>query len=430
MNEQNNEKKVQVPYLRFPEFCDAGSWATPKLGSIGSFTGGGTPSKNNPDYWSGTNPWVSSSDISEDDIRRMFVGRYISDEAIEKSAAKIVPKNSILLVSRVGVGKLAVSEAPICTSQDFTNFTPNGNDLYFLAYCIKSLKNRLLKFNQGMAIKGFTKDDISNLQIPLPSLEEQQKIADCLSSIDELISAEARKLDALKAHKKGLMQQLFPAEGETVPRLRFPDFQDTGEWKIYELGALTSKVGSGITPSGGDKNYKTEGRPFVRSQNIGWGELILDDVVFIDEGMHSSFVATEIKEFDVLLNITGASIGRSAVADLRIAGGNVNQHVCIIRVEVNKLNPILLNQFLISEFGQKQIDSFQAGGNRQGLNFAQIRSFGIPLPPTEIEQGRIADFLLSLDSLIVDQGQKLGRLKKHKRGLMQQLFPVVDEFQE
>ena len=94
---------------------------------------------------------------------------------------------------------------------------------------------------------------------------------------------------------------------------------------------------------------------------------------------------------DVLLNITGASIGRSTVADSRIVGGNVNQHVCIIRVKPDELNPVLLNQYLISEHGQKQIDSFQAGGNRQGLNFGQIRSFKITLPPTEGEQTRIAD---------------------------------------
>jgi type I restriction enzyme S subunit len=165
----------------------------------------------------------------------------------------------------------------------------------------------------------------------------------------------------------------------------------------------------------------------VRSQNVGWGELILNDVAFIDEETHQSFDSTEIKVSDVLLNITGASIGRSAVADLRIVGGNVNQHVCIIRAKQEELNPALLNHFLISERGQKQIDSFQAGGNRQGLNFAQIRTFVIPLPPTEHEQRRIADCLAFLDDLINAQTQKLAALKTHKKGLMQQLFPAMDD---
>jgi type I restriction enzyme S subunit len=151
--------------------------------------------------------------------------------------------------------------------------------------------------------------------------------------------------------------------------------------------------------------------------------LILDDVAYVDEETHRSFDATELAVSDVLLNITGASIGRSAVADSRIAGGNVNQHVCIIRVKRDELNPVLLNQYLISDDGQSQIDTFQAGGNRQGLNFAQIRSFEIPLPPTVAEQQRIAACLSSLDGVITAQAQKLDGLRAHKKGLLQQLFP-------
>ena len=256
---------------------------------------------------------------------------------------------------------------------------------------------------------------------------EQQKIAECLSSLDGLIAAEGRKLEALKAHKKSLMQQLFPQPGQTQPRLRFPEFRDKGEWTESNLGPMTTKVGSGITPRGGDKNYRKDGRVFVRSQNVGWGVLILDDVSYIDEETHSSFDATEIKINDVLLNITGASIGRSAVSDSSLTGGNVNQHVCIIRTKPSRLHPFLLNQYLISKCGQTQIDSFQAGGNRQGLNFGQIRSFVIPMPPTKAEQERIADCLTVLDTRIAAQASKIETLRQHKRGLMQQLFPAPEE---
>jgi type I restriction enzyme S subunit len=262
---------------------------------------------------------------------------------------------------------------------------------------------------------------------PKRGSNEQRKIAECLGTLDELIGAESPKLDALKAHKKGLMQQLFPREGETLPRLRFPEFHSAPEWEAQPLGPKTVKVGSGITPTGGDKNYKREGRPFMRSQNVGWGILLLDDIAYIDEETHASFDSTEIKAADVLLNITGASIGRSAIADARIAGGNVNQHVCIIRTKAEELSPVFLNQFLLSQRGQTQIDSFQAGGNRQGLNFAQIRSFSIPLPPSEAEQHRIATCLSSLDDLIAAQSDRLAALQTHKQGLLQQLFPSPEE---
>ena len=278
----------------------------------------------------------------------------------------------------------------------------------------------------GVRVRIYYKD-LARLGLALPLRAEQQKIADCLTTLDKVIAAQGRKVEALKTYKRGLMQQLFPRESETLPRLRFPEFRGAPEWSTRELGKMTSKVGSGITPLGGDKNYKAKGRPFVRSQNVGWGELLLNDIAYIDEETHRSFDATEIQENDVLLNITGASIGRSAVADSRIVGGNVSQHVCIIRANVDELDPVLLNQFLISERGQKQIDGFQAGGNRQGLNFAQIRSFGIPFAPTEREQRRVADCFSSLDAAVVAEVAKLEKHKTHKGGLMQQLFPSLED---
>lgn len=210
------------------------------------------------------------------------------------------------------------------------------------------------------------------------------------------------------------------------PKLRFPEFRDAEGWEKKPLGPNTIKVGSGITPRGGSKAYKKSGRPFVRSQNVGWGQLLLSDVAFIDEETHAAFSGTEIKKADVFLNISGASIGRSALADARVSGGNVNQHVCIIRIKPSKLSAVFLNQYLNSSEGQKQIDSFQAGGNRQGLNFAQIRSFSIPTPQPS-EQQKIADCLTSTDDLIAAEAQKLEALKDHKKGLMQQLFPREGE---
>jgi type I restriction enzyme S subunit len=112
------------------------------------------------------------------------------------------------------VGKLAIASRPICTSQDFTNYSPYYDNVIFLAYYIKSNKNALLSFNQGTSIRGFTKDNLTTLQISIPGKPEQQKIADCLSSLDELITAQGQKIEALKAHKKGLMQGLFPSADE------------------------------------------------------------------------------------------------------------------------------------------------------------------------------------------------------------------------
>ena len=174
-----------------------------------------------------------------------------------------------------------------------------------------------------------------------------------------------------------------------------------------------------MTPRGGKAVYKSEGHPFVRSQNVGLGHLILDDITYIDEYTHQRQKSTELQLDDVLLNITGASIGRSALVNQQIVGGNVNQHVCIIRAN-KKLIPSFLCYFLLSQYGQKQIESFQAGGNRQGLNFEQIRSIKIGLPSLE-EQKKIADLLLLIEQRITTQNKIIEKLQSLIKGIAQNI---------
>ena len=192
-------------------------------------------------------------------------------------------------------------------------------------------------------------------------------------------------------------------------------------WDCDLLGNLATRVGSGITPTGGERVYVTEGRPFLRSQNVGLGVLILEDLAFITDEIHTSFAGSQIKEGDVLLNITGASIGRSAVADTTVALGNVNQHVCEIRPDQKRLDSHFLNSYLLSAAGQKQIDSFQAGGNRQGLNYSQIRSFLIPCPPLP-EQRAIAEALSDVDGFVRALEKVIDKKRAIKQAAMQQLL--------
>ena len=192
------------------------------------------------------------------------------------------------------------------------------------------------------------------------------------------------------------------------------------QWRVENvctIGELITKVGSGVTPRGGEAVYKTEGHPFVRSQNVGLGNLLLDDIAFIDEETHLRQKNTELQFNDVLLNITGASIGRSALVDKQIVGGNVNQHVCIIRTKEN-LVPSFICSFLLSNYGQRQIDSFQAGGNRQGLNFEQIKSIKITIPSKD-EQIKIAKLLRAIDERIATQNKIIDKLQSLIKGIAQ-----------
>jgi type I restriction enzyme S subunit len=200
-----------VPKYRFPEFVNDGEWVEKKLGDLGHFLGGGTPERSNSDYWTGDIPWISSSDISEDDIHNISITRFINENAVKQSATKIIPNGSILFVSRVGVGKLAINKHELCTSQDFTSFVPDSVLNYFIGYYFSANKQLLQSLNQGTSIKGFSKSDLESFILKHPQkIKEQQKIASFFSSLDEVIKEQSEKIEQLKLHKKGLMQGLFP----------------------------------------------------------------------------------------------------------------------------------------------------------------------------------------------------------------------------
>jgi len=203
-----------------------------------------------------------------------------------------------------------------------------------------------------------------------------------------------------------------------VPPLRFPEFH--GEWEKCKLGELAVKVGSGSTPKGGNAVYTTSGHCFVRSQNVGMGHLILNDIAYIDELTHQKQKSTELRTNDVLLNITGASIGRTALATEEINGGNVNQHVCIIRTNGN-VEPSFICDYIQTSKIQKYIQSLQTGGSREGLNFEQIRSFPINIPTVE-EQVKIAKLLSLINERIATQSKLIEDLKKLKSAIIEKVF--------
>jgi type I restriction enzyme S subunit len=188
-----------------------------------------------------------------------------------------------------------------------------------------------------------------------------------------------------------------------------------------KLGTLLGKVGSGVTPKGGSDSYVSEGVPLIRSQNVLWGKLSTEGIAYIEAQQHAKMSGSVVRPNDVLLNITGASIGRACVVPSTLGEANVNQHVCILRVGEN-LDSTFLCNFLISQQGQREIALFQAGGNREGLNYEQVRSFEIPLPPLA-EQRKVAEILRTWDEAIETAEAEL----KAKQSLLKR---AVDKYFE
>ena len=238
-------------------------------------------------------------------------------------------------------------------------------------------------------------DTLYAQNIQLPSIEIQEKIATLLSSVDTKIKVEKIKVEKLKAIKKSMLGKMFPKEGASVPEIRFKGFTD--DWEQRKLGDIAVKIGSGKTPSGGKSAYVENGIPLIRSQNVNGDKVDFADIVFIDEATDESMANSRVYTNDVLLNITGASIGRSAVYK-GLESANVNQHVCIIR-PTEGYQPDFIQLNLSSDNGQKQIDASQAGGGREGLNFQEIGKMQFSFPSLN-EQKYIGRYFNNFDNLI------------------------------
>jgi type I restriction enzyme S subunit len=406
-------KYLNVPLLRFPEFAKDGEWEKEVLGQLGNFLGGGTPERSNSDYWVGNIPWISSSDLVEDNIHLISITRFINENAIKQSATKIIPKGSVLFVSRVGVGKLAVNKTDLCTSQDFTNFVPTKVSSYFISYYFIANKKQLIALNQGTSIKGFSKSDLENFELVYPKNSlEQQKIADCLSSLDDVIAAHNQKLALLKTHKKGLMQQLFPATGSTVPLLRFSGFAKDGDWMATTLGNAANFI---------------NGKAYKQDELLETGKYRVLRVGNFFSNNHWYFSNLELEENKYcdtgdLLYAWSASFGPKIWNQEKVI-----YHYHIWKVEEKKdLDRKFL--FLLLDYLTSKIKEQQANGfGLLHITKGTIEAWECRIPKNKKEQEKISNLLFSIQNLIDSQSQKIDALKAHKKGLMQQLFPVTND---
>jgi type I restriction enzyme S subunit len=388
------EKQKKIPKLRFPEF--EGVWEKKTVGELGVFTGGGTPDTAIAKYWQGNIPWISSSDIQEDTVQEYLTSRFITEEAIKKSATKIVPKNSVLIVSRVGIGKFAVSKSPVCTSQDFTSLTPLVDNPYFLAYYFKEKTNLFFRFSQGTSIKGFTGTDIRNMVFKVPSLSEQQKIASFFTAIDQKISQLKRKKTLLEQYKKGVMQRIFSQE------IRFKDDngQEFPKWEKKRLkniadiikGEQLNKelledqgsypcINGGIEPSGFTSKYNS-----------------MENTITISEGGNScgfiNFIKTKFW-----------------------CGGHC--YKIIIKNEMLNSKLFLFHNL---KYNQIKMMKLRVGTGLPNIQKKDISNFVLLVSISIPEQTKIANFLSAIDVKINHTQKQIEKAEVWKKGLMQQIF--------
>ena len=400
------------------------SWSVETLGALCKFTGGSAfkeiyQGKSHGDY-----PFIKVSDMNLEGNQKFitYANNWIDQETLKSAKAKTFPRKAVVF-AKVGAA-LLLNRRRILTrdtviDNNMMAAIPHADDNNFLYYLLQDID--FGTFVQSGAVPSINQSQLEEIPIVVPPLQEQQKIASILTAVDEVIASTTAQINKLKDLKTGMMQELLTkgighTEFKDSPVGRIPK-----EWKFVRFDEVVTKVGSGITPSGGSAVYTTTGVPFVRSQNVYQDGLRWDDVCFISKEQHQKMKNSQLKPRDVLLNITGASIGRCYYLPDQFGEGNVNQHVCIIRCEHAQIQHIYLAHFINSDFGQKQIMNLQAGGNREGLNFQQIRAMELPLPPLD-EQLEISNVILSIESNISKRTAKLNSLCRLKKSLMHDLL--------
>lgn len=390
-----------MPRLRFKEFKN--DWQLKTIGELGVFRGGGTPTTQNPAYWAGDIPWVSSSDLSDENIYDINISRKITQEAVANSATKVIPANSILIVSRVGVGKVAVSPSEICTSQDFSNLTLNSGDNVFFAYLIKNKTKNLLEFNQGTSIKGFVKSDLESYVIQHPSYEEQRKIASFLSKVDQKISLLTKKYELLAQYKKGVMQKIFNQE------IRFKDGagEDFPDWQSLTFDDVCV-VNMGQSPESSSYNEDSFGMPLIQ------GNADISNRLTVPRVWTSQPTKT-CDSGDLILTVR-APVGAVSKSTTRAC---IGRGVCSISPKENTSRDFLYQ--LLFWFESFKWKSIEQGSTFTAISGGDIRSLVVEFPCLE-EQVEIAKFLDSLDLKINSEKLKLELIKQYKQGLLQQMF--------
>jgi type I restriction enzyme S subunit len=411
---EEEEKPALVPRLRFPEFRGTNGWTLEAGDALFDQISDRSPEPGMP---------VLAITQEHGAIPRHMIDYHVSVTEKSVSSYKVVRCGDFIISLRSFQGGIEYSRYHgICSpAYVILRRRGEGSDEYFRHYLktvgfIRILTRNLEGLRDGKMV---SYAQFSELTLPVPTSAEQQTIADCLSSVDELMAAQARKVDALKTHKKGLMQQLFPREGETQPRLRFPEFQNAGEWDskpLVELGEIIT----GKTPSTKEAEL--------------WG----GDILFItptdisEDSKYQHTTARTVVETKSTKVLPEGSIVYTCIASIGKMALTVSPSITNQQINAVVPNSRALGEFLYYALANLTpwIKTIPATNTLPIINKTDFSQIAILHPEDKSEQQRIASCLSSLDALITAETQKHEALKTHKKGLMQQLFPSPEEVEE
>lgn len=413
---KHNENKL-APKLRFPEFINDQEWKQKQLQDVCEI-----------------NPKVSQipDEFVYVDLESVEKGTLIQKKIIKREEA---PSRAQRLLADGDIAFQMVrpyqrnnyyfkknEEYQFVASTGYAQLRAFESSMFlFQLLHTDSFVAKVLKKCTGSNYPAINSTDLSLIQIELPSiLHEQQKIASCLTSLDEVITAERQKLEVLKTHKKGLLQNLFPAEGETAPKLRFQEFEGSGEWEEMRLGDVCENVMYGMNAAAAKYDGKNK---YIRITDIDEEtRLFSPNPLTSPEGNLEEKYLLNID--DLVFARTGASAGKSYLH--RKEDGKIYFAGFLIRFTIKNAVPFFVYLQTLTEQYQNWVSAISIRSGQPGINAEEYKTYSIFLPSVE-EQQKIASCLSSIDELINAQSKKLEALKLHKKGLLQGLFPDVHD---
>jgi len=349
---------------------------------------GKTPSRNKSEYWNGVYKWVSISDIGNSEKYVYSTRELITDKGIIDSGVKVIPKGTVIMSFKLSIGKTAITTEDMYTNEAIVAFIDKKKipiDIDYMYY-LCSGSNWMQGVNKAVMGLTLNKATLSEKEINIPNIEIQKKCACNLDKIDRIIDLKKQQLDQLDLLVRSLFIEMF---GDPII--------NTKKWKKEKCKNILTKIGSGATPQGGSESYKEEGISLIRSMNVHNGRFESKDLAYIDEKQAQKLDNVNIKENDVLINITGASVARCCIVPSYVIPARVNQHVSVLRCS-DMVNSIFLCYQITNDSYQNLLKKIgtSGGATREAITKKQIEDLEVILPPLEL-QNKFANFVRGTD---------------------------------
>lgn len=420
-----DEDTVLAPVISLPD-----GWKPRKLAELSKeFISGGTPATNRIELWGGTIPWTTSAPISKDDIILKQAQRFITERGILESATHIVSAGSLLVATRVGVGKAVVNVIDIAISQDLTGVVLNNSLAFpaFIAYQLKTerLQNILHGYKRGTTIKGISRFDLQTLEIYLPSLPEQRAIAHILQTVQDTIEARCREIELEQERKAALMEYLF-THGTRHEQTKLSEIgKIPASWQVVRLGELCA-TDRGILQTGpfGSQlhaaDYKECGIPVINPTHMGTNTVVEEQLPLISEQDAKRLSRHSLKEGDILISRRGDFSHYSYITE-RYAGWLCGTGCLLIRLNNSLMDNYFLSVYIGSEAVQNYLAYTAIGSTMPNLNTQILANLPVVLPPVS-EQRAIAKLLQAAESKISAEKRELILLEELFDALLEELM--------